>query len=79
MAAMDLGITDRLAPLLKDVRAMVRDEIAPLDAEYLAEVPKGDRWEFTPRQTEILDGLKSKARSRAVSYTHLTLPTKRIV
>jgi len=72
MAAMDLGITDRLAPLLKDVRAMVRDEIAPLDAEYLAEVPKGDRWEFTPRQTEILDGLKSKARSRGLWNFWLT-------
>ncbi|SEN85682.1 Acyl-CoA dehydrogenase [Palleronia pelagia] len=72
MAAMDLGITDRLAPLLKDVRAMVRDEIAPLDAEYLAEVPKGDRWEFTPRQTEILEGLKSKAKSRGLWNFWLT-------
>ncbi|WP_091846278.1 acyl-CoA dehydrogenase family protein [Palleronia pelagia] len=69
---MDLGITDRLAPLLKDVRAMVRDEIAPLDAEYLAEVPKGDRWEFTPRQTEILEGLKSKAKSRGLWNFWLT-------
>ncbi|SHJ39254.1 Acyl-CoA dehydrogenase [Palleronia salina] len=72
MAAMDLGITDTLAPLLKDVRAMVRDEIAPLDAEYLAEVPKGDRWAFTPRQTEILEGLKSKARSRGLWNFWLT-------
>ncbi|WP_073129122.1 acyl-CoA dehydrogenase family protein [Palleronia salina] len=69
---MDLGITDTLAPLLKDVRAMVRDEIAPLDAEYLAEVPKGDRWAFTPRQTEILEGLKSKARSRGLWNFWLT-------
>jgi acyl-CoA dehydrogenase len=42
---------------------MVRDEIAPMDAEYFAEVEIGDRWEFTARQTEIIEGLKAKAKA----------------
>jgi len=45
---------------------MVRDEIAPLDAEYFAQVEIGDRWQHSPRQTEILEGLKAKARDRGL-------------
>ncbi len=56
---MDLGITDRVAPLIKAVRDMIVTEIAPLDAEYHSEVgkhPSGDRFQHTDRQLEILDG-----------------------
>lgn len=45
---------------------MITDEIAPLDAEFLSEVSIGDRWTFTPRQTEILEGLKTKAKERGL-------------
>ena len=60
---MDLGISSRLQPIREAVAAMVRNEIAPLDAEYFAEVDVGDRWEFTPRQSEIIEGLKAKAKA----------------
>ncbi|MEP3347745.1 MAG: acyl-CoA dehydrogenase family protein [Litoreibacter sp.] len=60
---MDLGISPRLQPIREIVAAMVRDEIAPLDAEYFAEVEVGDRWEFTPRQRDIVEGLKSQAKA----------------
>ena len=60
---MELGITERLKPVLAAVKAMIDDDIAPLDAEFLAEVDTGDRWTFTDRQTEILEGLKSKAKA----------------
>ncbi|MEQ8307888.1 MAG: acyl-CoA dehydrogenase family protein [Hoeflea sp.] len=63
---MDLGISDHLKPMLEAVRDMVRNEIIPLDEEFLAEVSKGDRWSYTPRQTEILEGLKAKARERGL-------------
>jgi acyl-CoA dehydrogenase len=64
---MDLGITKHLQPILEAVRDMVRNEIIPLDEEFLAEVGfKGDRWSYTPRQTEILEGLKAKARERGL-------------
>ncbi|MCA8868754.1 MAG: acyl-CoA dehydrogenase family protein [Rhodobacteraceae bacterium] len=69
---MNLGITERLKPILAQVAAMVRDEIEPLDEEFLAEVNVGDRWQFTPRQTEILESLKAKARERGLWNFWLT-------
>ncbi len=63
---MDLGHTARLKPVLDAVKVMITDEIAPLDAEFLGEVDVGDRWEFTPRQTEILEGLKNKAKAQGL-------------
>jgi acyl-CoA dehydrogenase len=70
---MNLGMTERLRPLHEKVGRMVREEIAPLDEEFLAEVGKtGDRWTFTARQTEILEGLKAKARERGLWNFWLT-------
>ncbi|WP_110031098.1 acyl-CoA dehydrogenase family protein [Hoeflea marina] len=64
---MDLGVTRRLEPILEAVRTMVQDEIMPLDEEFLAEVGReGDRWAYTARQTEILEGLKRKARDKGL-------------
>jgi acyl-CoA dehydrogenase len=70
---MNLGMTERLKPLHEKVSRMVREEIAPLDEEFLAEVGRnGDRWSFTERQTEILEGLKAKARERGLWNFWLT-------
>ena len=60
---MDLGLSPYAADLRDRVRAMVEADIAPCDGEYLAEVSKGNRWEHTPRQREILETLKTKAKS----------------
>ncbi len=73
---MDLGMTERLRPLHARVAAMVRDEIMPLDAEFLAEVPKGDRWAYTDRQADILEGLKASARDRGLWNLWLTDPAR---
>jgi acyl-CoA dehydrogenase len=73
MSDMNLGITERLKPIHERVARMVREEIIPLDEEFLAEVGKeGDRWSFTARQTEILEGLKAKARERGLWNFWLT-------
>ena len=69
---MDLGMTAKVKPLVEKVRAMVRDEIMPLEAEYEAEVAKGDRWTYTKRQEEIREGLKAKARERGLWNFWLT-------
>ncbi len=72
---MDLGITERVAPLINAVRDMVENDIAPLDSEFHAEVgkhPSGDRFQHTPRQLEILDGLKALARERGLWNFWLT-------
>ncbi|TRC97388.1 acyl-CoA dehydrogenase [Mesorhizobium sp. WSM4303] len=73
MSDMTLGMTERLKPIHARVAAMVRDEIMPLDHEFLSEVGKaGDRWVYTARQTEILEGLKNKARERGLWNFWLT-------
>ena len=70
---MDLGMTERVRPLVEQVRAMVRDEVMPLEEEYHAEIGKaGDRFAFTDRQTEILESLKAKARERGLWNFWLT-------
>ncbi len=69
---MDLGITERVLPLLEAVRTMINEEILPLEEEFLAEVGQGDRWTYTPRQTEILEGLKRTARDRGLWNFWLT-------
>ncbi|WP_083592002.1 acyl-CoA dehydrogenase family protein [Aurantimonas sp. 22II-16-19i] len=61
---MDLGLSERLEPIHAAVRDMVRTEIEPASEEFLAEVPKDGRFVYTARQSEILEGLKAKARSR---------------
>ncbi|MDG4647732.1 acyl-CoA dehydrogenase family protein [Roseibacterium sp. SDUM158017] len=72
---MDLGMTERVRPLVEAVRQMVRDEIAPLDAEYHREVgrhPSGDRFAMTERQIQILRDLKSTAKARGLWNFWLT-------
>ena len=61
---MDLGISDRLNPILSSLKEFIRDRIAPLDEEFLREVEIGDRWKLTERQSEILTMLKDEARSK---------------
>ena len=70
---MELGVSDKVRPLIAAVRKMVDEEVAPREAEYRAEVGKtGDRFEYTPRMTEILEGLKTEARSRGLWNFWLT-------
>jgi acyl-CoA dehydrogenase len=69
---MDFTIRPDKRALLDRVTAMVRDEIAPMEAAYRAEIAKGDRWQFTDRQTEILDGLKARARGEGLWNFWLT-------
>jgi acyl-CoA dehydrogenase len=61
---MNLGVTDRLQPLLDAVRAFIDERVLPLDEEFLAEVDIGDRWTLTERQREILQTLKAAAREQ---------------
>lgn len=72
---MDLGVTEKVRPLIDAVRQMVEDDIAPLDAAFHAEVgrhPSGDRFQHTARQIEILEDLKSKAQERGLWNFWLT-------
>ena len=74
---MDLGVTDKVRPLVAAVRAMVRDEIMPLEAEYEAEVGRGgDRFQPTARLIEIRESLKRKARAGGLWNFWLTASDK---
>lgn len=73
---MTLGPSAEVAPIREAVAEMVRNDIAPLDAEYFAEVEIGDRWEHTPRQLEIIEGLKSTARANGLWNLWLTDSSK---
>ena len=72
MTDMNLGMSEKVKPLHEAVRRMVQEEVLPLEEEYLAEVAKGSRWDFTARQTEILESLKAKARERGLWNFWLT-------
>ena len=69
---MDFSIRPEIRELLDRVSTMVRDEIAPLEAEYQAEIGKGDRWQYTERQAEILEGLKARAKAAGLWNFWLT-------
>jgi len=69
---MDLGISAKLRPILDEVRRFIAQEVLPLEHEYLAEIDRDGRWSFTPRQVEILEGLKTRARSRGLWNFFLT-------
>ena len=72
---MDLGVTDKVKPLIDKVRQMVSDDIEPLDQEFREEVgkhPSGSRWQLTDRQMEILSHLKNLAKERGLWNFWLT-------
>ena len=69
---MDFSMRPENRALLDRVATMIRDDVLPLEEEYAAEIAKGDRWQFTDRQTEILEGLKSKAKSEGLWNFWLT-------
>jgi acyl-CoA dehydrogenase len=69
----DIGVTDKVRPLIAAVRAMVRDDIMPIEEEYEAEVGReGDRFKPTARMIDILESLKKKARGKGLWNFFLT-------
>ncbi len=69
---MNLGMSDKVRPLVEAVRIFIRERVEPVDEEFLAEVAKGDRWTLTDRQKEILEDLKSSAREQGLWNFWLT-------
>ncbi len=71
---MDLGISPRVAPLLEEVRGYITEQVMPIEPTFFEEVRKGSPWEYTDRQTEILEDLKRGARERGLWNFFLTGP-----
>ncbi len=73
MGNMSLGRTDRVEKLCDSVREIVRNDVIPLENEWHAETENADdRWKHTPRQMEILNGWKTKAREQGLWNFWLT-------
>ncbi len=65
MAGMDLGRTKRVEKLCDAVRDIVRNDVMPIENEWHEETENAeDRWKHSQRQIEILEGLKTKAKSQ---------------
>ncbi|MDD9888847.1 MAG: acyl-CoA dehydrogenase family protein [Gammaproteobacteria bacterium] len=63
---MDLGLSEELVAVREKIRAFVEEKVEPVEAEYHAEIAVDDRWSHTPRQDEILNGLKDEARAQGL-------------
>lgn len=59
---MDLGLSEELVEVREKIRTFVEEKVEPVEEEYHSEVGVGDRWTYTPRQTEIREHLKEEAR-----------------
>ncbi|MDE0929177.1 MAG: acyl-CoA dehydrogenase family protein [Halioglobus sp.] len=69
---MDLGVSAKLVPLLEEVRGFIEKEILPVEVEFYDDIAVGDRWEWTQRQTDIREGLKTKAKAQGLWNFFLT-------
>jgi acyl-CoA dehydrogenase len=69
---MDLGVSERVAPLLEQVRHFIREHILPVEHEFIAQIEVDDPFVLTSRQLEILSSLKGRARDAGLWNFFLT-------
>ncbi len=69
---MNLGITDRVKPLVDQVHSYIADAVVPLETEFFNAMNAEDRWQLSDRQHEILAGLKQGARDKGLWNFFLT-------
>ena len=69
---MDLGVSERVAPLLEQVRQFIHEQILPVEHEFIAEIEVDDPFVLTDRQLEILNSLKGRARDAGLWNFFLT-------
>jgi acyl-CoA dehydrogenase len=59
----DLSLSDEARPLLEAVKQHIADHVDPITDEFFALTEEAEeRWSYAPRQLELLEGAKSKAR-----------------
>jgi acyl-CoA dehydrogenase len=59
---MDLGISDRVKPLIADIQRYIDDYIVPNERTYVEQVEAGGRWCETP----VMEEVKQKAKDRGL-------------
>ena len=59
----NLAMSSKAQPLMQAVQKHVNDNVDPITEEFFAlDKNKADRWTWDPRQLELLDGAKKKAK-----------------
>jgi acyl-CoA dehydrogenase len=58
-----LELSDKFKPTLEEVKQFIASKILPVQDEFYGTPNPDDKWSLSDRQTEILEGLKSEARS----------------
>jgi len=71
---MDLGMSEKVAPLVEKIRDFTRNYVAPLNEEFDSLIGTGPngRFSYSKRQTEILEEMKAEARKRGLWNFWLT-------
>ncbi|MGI9326801.1 MAG: acyl-CoA dehydrogenase family protein [Pseudomonadales bacterium] len=59
---MDLGISDRVKPLIDDINRYIQDYVVPNESAYAEQVNAGGRW----TTTEAMELMKEKAKERGL-------------
>ena len=63
----NLVMSEEAEPLYAAVRKFIGEEIEPRTPEYFeAAFEHGDRWSLSPRQEDILGGLKDRAKGNGL-------------
>ena len=59
----ELSMSEKTQPLMDLVKHHCEENVKPIQAEYSAlQKEKEDRWSWHPRQIELMEGAKEKAR-----------------
>ncbi len=60
----NLAMSEKAQPLMDAVKKHIRDNVEPITEEFVRlHKEKTDRWSWHPRQLELLDGAKAKAKA----------------
>lgn len=62
----NLQISDSFVEVLQQVKTFIETEITPLEHEFHNSPCKEDIWRLSDRQSEILEGLKAKAKAQGL-------------
>ena len=63
----ELSMSDDAQPLMEAVKMHIRDNVDPITEEFFAlDDEKEDRWSWHPRQLELLQGAKYKAKENGL-------------
>ena len=60
----NLAMSEEARPLMEAVKRHIKENVEPITEEFFAlDKEKEDRWSWHPRQLELLDGAKEKAKA----------------